>query len=110
MTSRLDPAPDSAATMVRRARKSAALSQHELALRLGTTQSAVSRWERGHDEPRLTTLSAIARACGFRLAIELHEDDVDRAQIRQQLALNPEERLASVVNLSRMRATAQLAD
>lgn len=97
------------ATLVRRARMLAGLSQQELASRIGTTQSAVSRWERGHDEPRLSTLTSIARACGLRLAIELVEDDVDRAQIRQQLALNPHERLASVVNLSRMRATATVA-
>ena len=76
-------------------------------MRIGTAQSSVSRWERGHDEPRLSTLATIARACGFRLAVEFREEDIDRAQIRQQLAMTPEQRLASVVNLSRLRSSAQ---
>ena len=99
-----------AATLVRQARRSAGLSQQELAVRLGTTLSAVSRWERGHDEPRLSSLRAVAQACGFRLDVGLSDDDVDRAQIRQQLALSPEERLASVVNLSRLRASAAVVE
>ncbi len=97
----------SAASLIRTARSAAALTQRELAERIGTTQSAVSRWERGHDEPRLSTLDAIVAACGFRLVLDIEPDDVDRAQIRQQLALSPEERLASVTNLSRMLAVAK---
>jgi len=95
---------------VRSARQAAGLSQEQLARRLGTTQSVISRWERGHDEPRVSTLAAIARAIGCRLVVELVDDSVDRAQIRQQLALSPEERLASVVNLSRALATARRVD
>lgn len=86
--------------LIRAARTEAGLSQIALAERLGTTQSAVSRWERGHEEPRLTTLSSILRSCGKRLVLSAESDDVDRAQIRQQLAMTPEERLASVVNVS----------
>lgn len=94
---------------IARARAAAGLSQGQLADRIGTTQSAVSRWERGHDEPRLRTLFAIFAACGKRLTLEV-DDDVDRAQIRQQLAMTPLERLASVVNVSRIRATASVVD
>lgn len=90
--------------VVRSAREAAGISQAELAERLGTTQPVVSRWERGHDEPRLSTLSKIARACDLRLDVQLVDDSVDRAQIRQQLALSPEQRLASVVNVSRTLA------
>ena len=95
--------------MIREARRQSGLSQVELAERLSTTQSAVSRWERGHDEPRLSTLDAILRACGRRLVIasEPGVADVDRAQIRQQLAMTPEVRLASVVNVSRFVTSAQ---
>ncbi len=89
-----------AAEIIHRARASARLTQHQLAEKINTSQSAVSRWEHGHDEPRISTLSAILRACGLRLVFKI-EDDVDRAQIRQQLAMTPEQRLASVVNLSR---------
>lgn len=96
-----------AAALVRTARTEAGLTQAALAARLGTTQSVVSRWERGDDEPRLSTLQRIARACGQRLVLSLEPDDVDRAQIRQQLALSPSDRLASVANVSRLIATAR---
>lgn len=97
------------AELVRQSRASAGLTQAQLAERLGTTQSVVSRWERGHDEPRVSTLQAIARATGRRLHVAMVDDGVDRAQIRQQLALTPEERLGSVVNLSRALASARRA-
>ncbi len=97
------------AALIRRARAHAALTQLELAELVGTTQSAISRWERGHDEPRLSTLAAILRACGLRLVLDAEVDDVDRAQLRQQLAMSPDERLASVVNLSRALASARPA-
>ena len=90
------------------ARREAGLSQAHLAERIGTTQSAVSRWERGHDEPRVRTMVEIFRACGKRLVLVV-EDDVDRAQLRQQLAMAPVDRLLSVVNVSRMRAMATKA-
>jgi transcriptional regulator with XRE-family HTH domain len=96
--------------LVKEARTAAGMSQLELAARLGTTQSAVSRWERGHDEPRLSRLAAILRACGFHPRLRLDSvDGVDRAQIRQQLALSPAERLASVTNLSRFVTGARRA-
>jgi transcriptional regulator with XRE-family HTH domain len=100
---------DSAA-LVREARQRANISQAVLAKRVGTTQSAVSRWERGHEEPRLARLAAILRACDLRAMISLRSDDgVDRAQIRQQLAMSPEQRLASVVNVSRFVSDARRA-
>jgi transcriptional regulator with XRE-family HTH domain len=89
-----------------RARRAAGLSQAELARRLGTTQSAVSRWERGREEPRLSTLASILRACGLRFLLTV-EDDVDRAQIREQLAMTPMQRLRSVANVSRTLASAR---
>jgi transcriptional regulator with XRE-family HTH domain len=95
--------------LIRELRRDAGLSQQELADRLGTTQPAVSRWERGHDEPRLARFNDILRACGRRAELAIERDDVDRAQIRQQLAMNPRERLASVANVSRLRATARRA-
>ena len=100
---------DSAA-LVREARRRANISQAVLAKRVGTTQSAVSRWERGHEEPRLARLAAILRACDLRATISLRSDDgVDRAQIRQQLAMSPEQRLASAVNVSRFVSEARRA-
>jgi len=77
---------------------------------MATTQSAVSRWERGHDEPRISTLAGVLSACGLRLELAVQLDDVDRAQIRQQLALTPRQRLESVTNLSRTLAGARKVD
>jgi transcriptional regulator with XRE-family HTH domain len=103
------------ASLVRTARERAGLSQAALAEALGTTQSALSRWERGHDEPRRDRRAEILGACGLRASVTIaaldHDDDgvVDRAQLRQQLAMSPEQRLASVANVSRLRATARRA-
>ena len=56
------------------------------------------------------TLRAALAACGLVLDLVARPKvDVDRAQIRQQLAMTPAERLASVVNLSRTLAGARRA-
>lgn len=95
--------------LIRRARADAGLTQAALAERIGTKQPVVSRWERAREEPRVSTLVRVMRACGLSLTFTVEHDDVDRAQIRQQLAMTPEERLASVVNLSRTLAAARRA-
>jgi ribosome-binding protein aMBF1 (putative translation factor) len=95
------------AELIRVARVEAGLSQNELAQRIGSRQPVVSRWENGEDEPRLSTLRRLLRACGLSLSLKVdRHDDVDRSQIRQQLAMSPTERLASVVNLSRLLSSA----
>jgi transcriptional regulator with XRE-family HTH domain len=100
--------PHRIADLIRSARREAGLSQSELAKRVGSKQSVVSRWETGADEPRLSTLVRVLGACGLSLSLMVEEQDsVDRSQIRQQLAQTPDQRLASVVNLSRLRATAR---
>lgn len=96
---------DHVAPAIRQWREAAGLSQQQLAERIGTTQSAISRWEHGRDEPRLSTLAAILRGCGLTGELVVGED-VDRAQIRQQLALTPRQRLDGLANVSRLRATA----
>ncbi len=90
------------------ARRSAGLTQAQLAAAIGTKQSVVSRWERGTDSPRVDTLVRVLRACGFEpdLVLRRH-DDVDRAQIRAQLAAVPRSRQRSVENVSRMLANAR---
>jgi transcriptional regulator with XRE-family HTH domain len=99
--------PKAVARLIRDVRTEAGLTQAGLAARVGTRQPVVSRWERGLDEPRLSTLARIVRACGRSLVLVVEPDDVDRAQIRQQLAMTPAERLASVTNLSRTLAGAR---
>jgi len=94
--------------LIREARRLGRLTQAELARRLGTTQSAVSNWERGRDTPRVDTLARILEACGFEADMTFRRlDDVDRAQIRENLEMTPAERLESVRNVSKLRAKAR---
>ena len=88
--------------LIREARRRAGLSQTALATEIGTTQSAVSRWERGHETPRADTLVDILRACGFEADVVARPSDtgVDRAQIRGALRMTPEQRLRQVHNMS----------
>jgi ribosome-binding protein aMBF1 (putative translation factor) len=86
--SRLDPA-----RLVREARLAAGLSQAELAAAVGTKQSVVSRWERGLDEPRVSTLARILRACGLEADLTFRRrDGVDRSQIAEHLRMTPAQR------------------
>src|SRR3954447_26811896 len=93
------------------ARTGAGLTQVALAAAIGTTQSVISRWERGADSPRVETLVRILRACGYEPDLVLRPTDagVDRRQIRASLGMTPKERLASSVNVSRMRAKSRRA-
>lgn len=94
--------------LVRDARALAGITQRELAERLGTTQSAVSAWERGHDIPRVDTLARALQACGFEADLTFRRhDDEDRAQIRGTIAQSPEDRLATVEQVTQLIGLAQ---
>ena len=94
--------------LIAQARAAAGLTQTALAEAIGTAQSVISRWERGADVPRVDTLVRILRACGYEPDLVLRrDDDVDRGQIRASLAMTPAQRLASSVNVSRLRASAR---
>ena len=58
-------------TALIQARTRAHLSQAEVASRMGTTESAVSRLESGRVKPSTRTLERYARATGHRLHISL---------------------------------------
>jgi len=86
--SRLD-----AGALVRDARELAGLSQSDLAARLGTAQSAVSRWERGLDVPRVDTLGRILQACELEADLRFRRhDDVDRSQVVHLMHFTPAQR------------------
>jgi transcriptional regulator with XRE-family HTH domain len=80
--------------LIRRARKRSGLTQAQLASRLGTTQSAVARWEKGFVSPRLVTFERLLAACGFEPRITLAPIvQTERDQIRERLRWTPKQRL-----------------
>jgi len=56
-------------------RTSAGLTQEEVAHKLGTNKSNISRLENGHGNPSWSTLNKYAAACGFRVKLEATEDN-----------------------------------
>jgi transcriptional regulator with XRE-family HTH domain len=51
-------------------RRAAGLSQHEVAVRMGTSQPAVARLEAGQVDARMSTVQRYAAAVGARLIFE----------------------------------------
>ncbi|MGH9199122.1 MAG: helix-turn-helix domain-containing protein, partial [Acidimicrobiia bacterium] len=86
------------ASIVREARLRAGLTQKQLAHRLGTKQSVISRWESGSSSPTLETLAAILRAVGLELHLRLADrDDHDLTLALLNRALSPDERIERMV-------------
>lgn len=50
-------------------RKISGLTQSQVATRMGTTQTAIARLERGDQSPTMSTLQSFARSTGFCLEI-----------------------------------------
>jgi transcriptional regulator with XRE-family HTH domain len=63
-------------------RRARALSQQELAVLVGTTQSAVARIERGDRPPKIDTLLRIANALDCELEIHLRPRTTPRGDQR----------------------------
>lgn len=57
--------------VLRQARESAGLTQAELALRLKTKKTAISRIENHAEDIKLSTLDRVAKALGKRLVINM---------------------------------------
>ncbi|MHB8241893.1 MAG: helix-turn-helix domain-containing protein [Solirubrobacteraceae bacterium] len=81
--------------LVAEARRSAGLTQADLAKRLEISQAAVARLERADSNPRLATLDRALRAVGVELVATTRprRSGVDESLIRQQLELEPAERI-----------------
>jgi DNA-binding XRE family transcriptional regulator len=60
--------------LLRQARKEAGLTQEEVAQRLHTQKSAVSRIENHAGDIRLSTLERYARVIGWRVSLTLQRD------------------------------------
>ncbi|HEX9033229.1 MAG TPA: helix-turn-helix domain-containing protein [Streptosporangiaceae bacterium] len=69
----MGPDRQSAAAVLRAARKRAGLSQVELAARAGVTQSVISAYESGRRQPSLATLAALVEASGYELEVSVQE-------------------------------------
>lgn len=84
----------SGGTLIRETRRRAGLTQADLARRLGTTQSAVARLERGRTEPSFARVAEALRACGFRLVPQVVADDeADWSVASLNLLVGPDERV-----------------
>ncbi|MFL5796613.1 MAG: helix-turn-helix transcriptional regulator [Actinomycetota bacterium] len=72
---------------VAQARRDAGLTQAELAERMGTTQSAVSRLESGRSVPSLPVLQKVARATGrpIEIVVEPEGQLPTRAERRRRV-------------------------
>lgn len=81
--------------LLREARRRHGVSQARLAIRAGTTQSAISRIERDHVSPSVETLRGLLHLLGedLELAIEPRHWGIDRTLIRERFKLTPSERL-----------------
>lgn len=112
-----------AAGLIKDARRSAGLSQDELARRAGTSRTTLSAYEHGRKSPGLDTAGRLLREAGFELTASPRIDYVERVTARgrsiwvaSRLGRLPVTRaLATVVlplhlNWSEPRRTFRLAD
>jgi transcriptional regulator with XRE-family HTH domain len=101
------------ATIVKRARLEAGLTQAGLARHLGTSQAAVAKLERPGANPTIRTLERVMGAAGMRLEVRSveHRSSVDETLIASYLRLTPAERLrafqSSHESLAGLRAAAR---
>jgi len=58
--------------ILRQAREEAGLTQEELANRVGTRKTAISRMENHAEDIKLSTIQKVAKALGKSLEISLH--------------------------------------
>lgn len=80
--------------LLRDTRRSAGLTQATVAERLGTTQSAVARWESGRIAPRLDTVARLFAACGFEIRFDVTSmSPQETERLTDALRLSPIERL-----------------
>jgi len=81
--------------LLREARVRRGVSQKRLAIRAGTTQSAISRIERDRVSPTVETLRGLLHMLGEDLALgsSVRDAGIDRSMTRTNLAYTQEERL-----------------
>jgi|SRR3954449_11979285 len=87
-----------ASELIRESRRSAGLTQAELARRLGTTQPAVARLEAPGSNPTLRSVEDALGATGHRLtlAAEPAPPQFDETLVARNLSRTPAERLRNL--------------
>jgi transcriptional regulator with XRE-family HTH domain len=94
-----------AGELLRAARLERGLGQADLARRAATTQTYVSRVERGDVTPSVETLQRLLHAMGLRLRVEVEPlpiGNADSVRLRADFeASTPEERVEAAMALSR---------
>jgi transcriptional regulator with XRE-family HTH domain len=97
--------------LIREARRRAGLSQAELAVRAGTVQPAIARWESGRTSVSLDDVFRLVRLCGFDLEIMLvPRDTSDAAQAARLAGLTGQERLDRHARLVRQLTALRAAN
>jgi transcriptional regulator with XRE-family HTH domain len=94
--------------LVREARQRSGISQRSLARRAGTSQAAISRIERGLEQPTFERLEQILAGLGWRPALSLQPIAEHDEQPRRLLASahdTPKEHLERGLSLSRFAAS-----
>ncbi len=89
------------ASLLKRARRHAGLTQAELARRLGVSQAAVAKLESPRANPTVDTLDKALWATGHRLTLDAPERraGVDESLIRRHLELSPAERIRGIESM-----------
>lgn len=102
---------ETAATVLREARRRAGVSQRAAADAAGVRQPVLSRIESGRSQPSLATLDRMVRACGYQLRVTLEPapDPHDLSLLQVTCALTPEQRVDRLVTLHRTAADLQAA-
>src|SRR5690242_6639231 len=89
-------------SVVHEARRRTGLTQVDLARRLGTSQAAVWRLERGVVEPSWSTVLRAAAACGMAVSVSLQSVDPDEWRLVQAgRDRSPADRLRELERYSR---------
>jgi transcriptional regulator with XRE-family HTH domain len=86
---------DTPGRLLREARIRHGVSQEQLAIRAGTTQSAISRIEKNRVSPTVQTLNGLLHLLGEELVLETEKRDtgIDLTLNRANLELTPERRV-----------------
>jgi transcriptional regulator with XRE-family HTH domain len=99
--------------VVRAARLRSGLSQRSLARRAGTSQAAISRIERGLEQPTFERLEQILAGLGLRPGLTLEPiavHDAEPLRILEEDAKSPSERLAGGLAWSAFLRDLRVAD